>query len=320
MTTAAGNTQPDVLPPTLTNSEARSRQRSAIIEQQSGTGAPPVATPSCSPASCAASATAATTTSPSTPCTPSTDPSPTRPSNYLVKRRLAHPRTPQPDQLHQAAHPCGQHRGPHPLRRPQRLRRTDDALRLRPRHKAAPRPRHRRAARQSRPRELDATTPTPTTTPMPTTSNTSVTSCPDRRARRPPRHPSPPPRRPPPQRRRPHPPPRDHGMSRKRSSKPGRHGARLRTRAAVAKRSIAPPIATRGRAKRTEARIFSSKPTNRRWRLRTIFGSNVAVAIPRRVERHLPLVGDQRLGRRPIPRVARASGRLQVGLIAQVLG
>ena len=45
-----------------------------------------------------------------------------------------------------------------------------------------------------------------------------------------------------------------------------------------------------------------------------------AVAIAGGVDRHPPLVADQRLGRRPIPSVARATGRLKMRLVAQMLG
>ena len=45
-----------------------------------------------------------------------------------------------------------------------------------------------------------------------------------------------------------------------------------------------------------------------------------AVAIPRGVDRYPPLIADQRLGRRPIPSVAGATGRLQMRLVAQMVG
>jgi hypothetical protein len=45
-----------------------------------------------------------------------------------------------------------------------------------------------------------------------------------------------------------------------------------------------------------------------------------AVAIPRGIDRHLPVLGDKRLGRRAVARVRRPAGRLLVRLVAQMLG
>ena len=44
------------------------------------------------------------------------------------------------------------------------------------------------------------------------------------------------------------------------------------------------------------------------------------VAIPRSVDRHLSLLGNQRLRRRPVTRVAPATGRLVMGLVAEMVG
>ena len=45
-----------------------------------------------------------------------------------------------------------------------------------------------------------------------------------------------------------------------------------------------------------------------------------AVAIAGRVDRHLAVLGDQRLRRRPVARVAGAAGRLLMRLVADVVG
>ena len=67
------------------------------------------------------------------------------------------------------------------------------------------------------------------------------------------------------------------------------------------------------------ARILSSNPSKRRWRLRTIW-AKAPVAIPRRVDPDPAVLGDQRLRRCAVARVPRAAGRLRVGFIAQMVG
>ena len=68
------------------------------------------------------------------------------------------------------------------------------------------------------------------------------------------------------------------------------------------------------------ARIFSSNPTNRRWRLLTIFGSKLPSRSRGASIWTLPVLGDQRLRRRAVARVARAARRLAVRLVADVVG